>query len=75
MKIGDPVEIIPYNACLQPQPNTGFKSYYQYGRVTQIDGSCIMVKPKWQRWEAECYREELRLMSEWEYKIVRNYRK
>jgi hypothetical protein len=82
MKKGDPVEILTTIAELQPRIECpilgqGFikKSYPQYGRVTDIDGGYIYVKPKYRKWVTECYSCELRILDEKEYKTVRNYRR
>lgn len=72
MKIGDPVSIIPFIKLLQPS-NVDHKTCGQYGRVVSIDGCYVMVKPKYKRWEIECYDTELNIMTNEEYKKVKNY--
>jgi hypothetical protein len=60
MKIGDKVEIIgniPYQLKNKPKP--------LLGRITNIDGLYILVKPKYQRYECEFYPNELRLLARW----------
>ena len=84
MKIGDYVEILICVADLQPliyddkfelgQPFVK-KTCPQYGKVVGIDGGYIMVRPKYRRWEVECYDFELRLMARSEYSKVKNYRR
>jgi hypothetical protein len=52
---GDKVEIvgnIPFALKEKPRP--------LLGRVTRVDGWYVYVKPLWQRWEGEWYRNELR---------------
>jgi hypothetical protein len=54
-KKGDKVEIvgnIPFALKDKPRP--------LLGRVTHVDGYYIYVKPLWQRWEGEWYKNELR---------------
>lgn len=57
-KKGDKVEIL---SNLPPEYTmTRTKPYL--GTVTNVDGSYITVKPKYQRWEGEWYPNELKLM-------------
>ena len=54
-KINENVEIvgnIPFHLKNKPRP--------LLGRITHIDGLYILVKPKYQRWEAEFYPNELK---------------
>jgi len=54
-KKGDKVEIIgniPFMLKDKPKP--------LLGRVTNVDGYYICVKPLWQRWEGEWYSNELK---------------
>lgn len=83
MKVNDPVEIIG-NCIAELQPmitdkTLGYgwiaKTFPQYGRITKIDGGYIYVKPKYRRFECECYSVELRVMTNEEYKTVRNYKR
>lgn len=55
-KSGDKVEIvgnIPFQLKDKPKP--------LLGRVISVDGFYVYVKPLWQRWEGEWYKNELRL--------------
>jgi hypothetical protein len=57
-KKGDKVEIvgnIPFHLKDSPRP--------LIGRVTNVDGSYILVKPKYKRWEAEFYPNELKHLT------------
>ena len=54
-KKGDKVEIIgniPFHLKKEPKP--------LIGRVTNVDGFYILVKPRYKRWEAEFYPGEIR---------------
>lgn len=54
---GDKVEIIgniPFPLQNKPRP--------LLGRITSINGAYIYVKPKHQRWDAEFYANELKLI-------------
>lgn len=54
-KIGDPVEIIgniPYQLKDKPRP--------LLGKIIDIDGAYILVRPKYQRYECEFYRGEIK---------------
>lgn len=58
MKIGDKVEIIgniPFQLKDKPRP--------LLGRIVGIDGSYILVKPKWQRHNCEFYPNELKILK------------
>jgi len=58
LKVGDPVSIvgnIPFQLKDKPKP--------LLGKVTNIDGAYIMVKPKYQRYECEFYSGELVYVS------------
>lgn len=57
-KVGDVVEIvgnIPFHLKDKPKP--------LLGRITNIDGEYILVKPKYQRYVGEFYRCELKYVS------------
>lgn len=57
-KKGDKVEIvgnIPFHLKNEPRP--------LIGTVTNVDGSYILVKPRYKRWEAEFYPNELKLIE------------
>lgn len=57
VRVGDKVEVIgniPFALKDAPRPIVG--------RVTRIDGSYILVKPRYRRWEAEFYPGELKLL-------------
>ena len=45
----------------------------QYGTITHIDGSLILVRPKYRRWETECYPEELKYITKNSFKEISNY--
>ena len=56
LKKGSQVEIIgniPFPLKYKPRP--------LLGRVTNVNGAYIIVKPRYQRWEAEFYPGELKL--------------
>ena len=58
LKVGSKVEIIgniPFQLKKNPKP--------RLGTVTAIDGSYILVRPKYQRYECEFYPGELRLIN------------
>lgn len=57
-KVGDKVEIvgnIPFQLKDKPKP--------LLGTITNIDGGYILVRPKYQRYECEFYRGELRYVA------------
>ena len=57
--VGDKVEIIgniPFYLKDKPRP--------LLGTITEIDGAYILVRPKYQRWEAEFYPGELKKLSD-----------
>ena len=57
MKKGQKVEIIgniPFHLKDKPRP--------LLGRITNVDGMYILVKPKFQRYVAEFYPSELKLL-------------
>ena len=58
MKVGDKVEIKSLLAPLRHR----FKKGKVYGKITNIDGSYILVKPMWCSWEAECYPNEIKVI-------------
>lgn len=58
MKVGDKVEIIgniPFSLKDKPRP--------LLGKIVNIDGAYISVRPKYQRYEAEFYPGELKIIS------------
>jgi len=58
IKVGDKVEIvgnIPAPLKNKPRP--------LLGRVTNVDGAYILVKPRYQRWEGEFYPGELKIVE------------
>jgi hypothetical protein len=58
MKKGNKVEIIgniPFQLKNKPKPLVG--------KITKVDGEYILVKPKYQRYECEFYRNELKLIK------------
>ena len=58
LSVGDKVEIIgniPSQLKKKPRP--------LLGRITNIDGAYILVKPKQQRYECEFYRCELKYVA------------
>ena len=58
MEIGNNIEItgnIPFQLKNKPRP--------LLGRITNIDGKYILVKPKYQRYECEFYPSELKLIT------------
>jgi hypothetical protein len=71
MKIGDKVEILVPIASLQPVG--GLTALRQFGTVTAVDGSYVLVRPKRRRWEADCLNVELKPISQNEFKTNENY--
>lgn len=58
-EVGDKVQIIgniPFHLKKKDPP--------YYGRITEIDGWYIYVKPHYQRWEGEFYSNELKLIED-----------
>jgi hypothetical protein len=77
MKVGDKVEILPIVASLQPDEckNNGLvvrKKYNQYGTIISINGEYIIVKPKYRKWEIECYENELKIITEEQFKSLKS---
>jgi hypothetical protein len=60
-KVGDKVEILVRIRLLQDSETSPFKR--QFGTITNINGAYILVRPKWRRWETECYPNELKLID------------
>ena len=59
LKVGSKVEIIsniPFQLKKKPKP--------LLGTVTAIDGFYILVRPKYQRYECEFYRNELKRIDD-----------
>lgn len=53
-KVGDIIEIvgnIPFNLKDKPKPILG--------KIISIDGFYVMIKPKYQRYVCECYKNEI----------------
>lgn len=79
MKIGDKVEILTTISLLQPKIYKDEsiklikKTYPQYGTIMGINGGYVYVKPKNRTWEIDCYGNELRVISDEEFKLVKNY--
>lgn len=77
MKVKDKVEIIPVIAILQSDlvkkyGLTQEEKYVQYGTVVSINGEYITVKPKYRKWEIECYENELKIITEEQFKSLKS---
>jgi hypothetical protein len=57
MKKGDKVEI------LSNKPKEFAHINPWYGTIVDVDGHYVLVRPKYQRWEGEWYKNELRLIK------------
>jgi hypothetical protein len=57
MKVGDKVEILSN----KPQGFRHIKPWY--GTVTNMNGFYVLVRPRYQRWEGEWYKNELRVIK------------
>lgn len=58
MRKGDKVEIVGNTITFIKQGKTP----PFLGTVVSVDGKYVIVKPKYQRWEGEWYRNELKLI-------------
>jgi len=56
MKIGDRVEIKRKDIFYLKHR---FRKGKVFGKITDIDGAYISVRPMWCKWEAELYPEEI----------------
>lgn len=77
MKAKDKVEILPFIASLQSDlvkkyGITQDEKYVQYGTIVSINGGYIMVKPKYRKWEIECYENELKIITEEQFKSLKS---